>query len=239
VKIETFALRHEFPRRFRFILAALLIGGCAALPQRAPVENPDATWQTRQSQLARLDVWDLRGRVALRTDEQGAHASLRWVRDRERHRMNLAGPFGGGRVRLTYDRGSAELRDADGGIFRGATMQQLLLRATGWNLPIEGLNYWVLGLPDPGAPAQSTLDEWGRLKLLEQLGWSVEFLEYTQAGEHELPKVVFIRHKPRDKSDAEIEVRLAIETWEVRNISAKELTPSSELAAKTAGWAAR
>jgi outer membrane lipoprotein LolB len=180
------------------------------------VDNPSAVWQARQSQLTRLNTWDLRGRLALRTDRQGANASLRWVRDHERHRMNLAGPFGGGRVRLTYDRGGAELRDADGEIYRGASMQQLLLRATGWNLPIEGMNYWVLGLPDPDVPAHSTLDAWGRLKLLDQLGWDIRFLEYTEVDGYELPKLVFIRHTPVGAADADVEARLAIETWEVR-----------------------
>lgn len=215
-------------RCFPLLLLALL-GGCASLPERPPVENPSATWQTRQTQLAQLNVWDLRGRLALRADEQGANASLRWVRDRDRHRMNLAGPFGGGHVRLTYDGSGAELRDSDGETYHGATMQQLLLRATGWNLPIEGLNYWVLGLPDPAAPAQSTLDEWGRLKLLEQLGWDVEFIEYTQAGRYELPRRVFIRHKQRDASDSEIEARLVIETWEVHNYAAKKIAQQRRL----------
>jgi outer membrane lipoprotein LolB len=212
----------RWSRHFPFVVLAAL-SGCAGLPQRAPAENPSAAWQTRQFQLAQLNVWDLRGRLALRADDQGANASLRWVRDRERHRLNLAGPFGGGRVRLTYDRNGAELRDAGGETYHGATMQQLLLRATGWNLPIEGLNYWVLGLPDPGVPSHSTLDEWGRLKLLEQLGWDVEFIEYTQAGEYELPKRVFIRRKQRNASDGDIEARLVIETWHVRSYAAKKV----------------
>jgi len=213
-------------RRVHFVftlLIGLLLVGCAAMPLRPPVENPTATWQTRQSQLAQLSGWDLRGRLALRTEDQGAHASLRWVRDRGRHRMNLAGPFGGGHVRLTYDRDGAELRDAEGEIFHGATMQQLLLRATGWNLPIEGLNYWVLGLPEPDAPAQSTLDEWGRLKLLKQLGWHIEFIEYTQSGEYELPRRVFIRHQQDNAPDSDIEARLVIETWEVRKLAAPKV----------------
>ena len=137
--------------------------------------------------------------------------------------MSLAGPFGGGSVRLTYDRRGAELRDAEGDIYHGATMQELLLRATGWDLPIEGLNYWVLGLPDPAVPARSTLDEWGRLKQLEQLGWDVEFIEYTQAGEYELPKRVFIRHKQHSVTDSDVEARLVIEAWEVRNYAAKHV----------------
>lgn len=206
-----------------FPLLALLYAGCAALPARPPVENPAAVWQARQSRLARLNAWDLRGRLALRTDREGANASLRWVRDHERHRMNLVGPFGGGRVRLTYDRGSAELRDADGKIYRGTSMQQLLLRATGWNLPIEGMNYWVLGLPEPDAPARSTLDPWGRLKLLDQLGWDIRFLEYTEVEGYELPKLVFIRHTSSGAAGADVEARLVIETWEVRKTAAEGL----------------
>lgn len=210
-------------RHAALVVLTIFVGGCVSVPSRPPVENPSATWQVRRSQLTQVNVWDLRGRLALRADDQGAHASLRWVRDRERHRMSLAGPFGGGSVRLTYDQRGAELRDAEGEILHGATMQQLLLRATGWNLPIEGLNYWVLGLPDPGAPAHSTLDEWGRLKLLEQLGWNVEFIEYTQAGEYELPKRVFIRHTQRNVTDSDIEARLVIEAWEVRNYAARHV----------------
>lgn len=209
--------------RLFVIAVALMLAACASLPERAPVGNPAAVWQARQKQLARVTGWDLRGRLALRTDNEGANASLRWVRSGERHRMSLAGPFGGGGVRLTYDDNGAVLRDADGDVYRGASMQELLLRATGWRLPIEGLNYWVLGLPDPEAPGKSRLDQWGRLKSLEQFGWNISFLEYTQAGRYELPKLVFLNHRADGASDAEIEARLVVEHWTVSLDGAKGL----------------
>lgn len=203
------------PMRLFVVAALLTLGACAGLPERPPVANPTATWEMRQMRLAHVDGWDLRGRLALRTDDEGANASLRWVRSREHYRMNLVGPFGGGRVRLTYDGRGAELRDADGNTHRGASMQELLLRETGWHLPIEGLHYWILGLPDPQAGARRTLDQWGRLKSLQQLGWSIRFVEYTRAGVYELPKRVFIRHDPASPADVEIEARLVIENWKI------------------------
>lgn len=208
------------------IALTLMLAACASVPQRPPVDDPAAVWQVRQARLARVNAWDLRGRLALRTQDEGANASLRWVRSRGWHRMNLAGPFGGGRVRLTYDREGAELRDADGKIYRGASMQELLWRETGWILPIEGLNYWVLGLPDPEAPAQTTLDQWGRLKSLKQSGWDVRFLEYTRIGGYELPRRVFAKHESNGVSDPEIEARLVIENWTVSSAVAESGAPS-------------
>jgi len=199
--------------RVFLLLLALLLAGCATAPERAPVADIAAAWNARQARLARLETWSLRGRLALRTAEEGAHASLHWVRRQDVHRVDLAGPFGGGRVRVTYDGSGAELREADGKVHRDASVQELVARATGWWLPLEGLNYWVVGLPAPGAPAQRALDPWGRLQRLRQLGWTIEFLEYVREGGYELPRRLFIR---RASPEETLEVRLVIEDWAVR-----------------------
>ncbi len=196
------------------LLMALFLAACAAVPARAPLEDPAAAWELRRTALVRLDAWDLRGRLALRTEAEGAHASLHWVREGERHRMNLAGPFGGGRVRVVYDDSGAELRDAAGEVYRGRSVEELLARATGWWLPLEGLNYWVLGLPAPEAPAETEIDAWGRLRTLAQRGWRIDFLEYAPVDGYELPARVFIRRLSRD--DVMLEARIAIERWALR-----------------------
>lgn len=155
--------------------------------------NPQAAWEAHRAALAQVNTWDIRGRLALRNADEGFQGSIQWVRERDRHRIDLTGPLGGGRVRLTQDRNGAELRDANDKIYRDSSVQQLLARTTGWDVPLEGLNYWVLGLPAPEAVTKNELDDWGRLKTLEQRGWEIRFLDYAQHEAFELPGRVFIR----------------------------------------------
>jgi outer membrane lipoprotein LolB len=209
--------------RLLLIFFAALLGGCAALPERPHVANPQAAWQKRQASLAHVNAWDIRGRLALRTADEGFQASLQWVREADRHRIDLTGPLGGGHVRLTQDKNGAELRDANDKLYRDSSVQQLLARTTGWDVPFEGLIYWVLGLPAPEAAGKSELDEWGRLKILEQHGWEIRFLEYAQHDAYEFPSRVFIKRKSEVASDTTIEVRIVIEKWTQSNTSTQGL----------------
>jgi outer membrane lipoprotein LolB len=200
--------------RSLFILLLLtLLAACATAPERAPVDDVSAAWRARQSTLAPLQAWELRGRIGGRNGEESFQASLLWKRDGERHRIELAGPLGGGRVRLTQDKNGAELRDGEDHVYRDVSAQRLLRRATGWSLPLEHLNYWALGLPASEPIARSELDDWGRLTLLVQQGWEIRFLDYTTVGAYELPSRVFIKREV--SGDATLDVRLVIEKWSV------------------------
>ncbi len=121
-------------------------------------------------------------------------------------------------MRLTQDRDGAELRDADQKTWYAPNAQQLLFRTTGWLIPLDGLNYWMLGLPVPEAAASQDLDEWGRLKTLRQSGWDIRFLEYTRIGTVDLPSKLFVKKLAEpaagnDPQNATLEVRLLIEHW--------------------------
>lgn len=199
--------------RFLILLCVAFIAGCAALPPRPPVEDRYAAWEARRQSLARIDTWDLRGRLAVRAEGQGANASIRWVRDHDNHRIDLAGPFGGGRARIVLTKEGAELRDASNKVYRGGSVEELLVRATGWSLPLEPLRYWVIGLPVPDEAARTEVDDWGRLSILEQEGWRIGFLEYMDAGAYELPRRLFIQRTARAGSEEPLEARLVIESW--------------------------
>lgn len=195
-----------------------LCAGCAALPERPPVVNPENAWQVRQASLASVNAWDIRGRLALRSADEGFQVSLHWIRDQHVHRIDLTGPLGGGRVRLTQDKNGAELRDANEKLYRDSSVRQLLARTTGWDVPLEGLNFWVLGLPAPEAATKSQLDRWGRLMVLEQQGWEIRFLEYAHQGAHELPTRVFVKRVSGAMGDTTLEVRLVVEKWSLPDI---------------------
>ena len=192
---------------------AALVAGCAAIPERPPVEDPAGAWRARQAALAAVAHWEIRGRLAVKTADEGWQASLVWVRAGDRHRIDLSGPLGGGHVRLTQDANGAQLRDSAQKVYRDHSAEQLLKRATGWTVPLEGLNYWMLGLPAPRSHAEHELDAWGRLKALRQIGWDVRFLEYASHGAHELPSKVFIKNA----ETSGLEVRLVIEQWSVKS----------------------
>lgn len=202
--------------RLRYLLPVLLLTGCAALPARAPDEAA-RMWAARQQTLAPVANWELRGRIALRSRDEGLQASLHWVRDGVRHRIVLVGPLGSGQVRLTQDAGGAELIDAEKKQYRGVTARDVLARTTGWDMPLENLNWWIRGLPAPDAKADQELDSDGRLKTLVQSGWEVEFLEYDRYGANELPGKLFARRRedvPGIGLDhVTLEVRVVIERW--------------------------
>ena len=197
---------------------AALATGCVTAPALPPVENPAATWQARQTELRPITTWKIQGRLAMRTAEEGWQASLNWVREGERHRIDLTGPLGRGHLRLTRDDRGAELRDADQHSWHAENPEQLLYRTTGWLVPLDGLNFWVLGLPLPDTAASQELDPQGRLKTLAQSVWDIRFLEYTRYGSLDLPSKLFIKRQGRDTNgnpaeDATLEVRLVIEHW--------------------------
>lgn len=202
-----------FPFLFAFCFL-LFMTGCAAVPERPPLADPARAWQMRKQELAPIAAWNIHGRFAMRRDGEGWQGSLHWVRDHARQRISLTGPLGSGQLRLTQDEHGAQLRDAEQNVLHAPDARELLRRATGWDLPLEGINWWVLGLPVPGAPGAEELDAWGRLKALQQLGWDVQFLEYTRADRHELPSRLFLRRAANGAG--EFEVRLAIERWRVR-----------------------
>ena len=46
---------------------------------------------------------------------------------------------------------------------------------SGFDPPLDSLRYWVLGVPEPGHPAQESLDALQRLASLEQDGWQIQY----------------------------------------------------------------
>lgn len=203
-------------------LAAL--AGCATVVERPPAPDARAAWAARNEQLAPIDAWELHGRVALQSQTDGWSATLRWMRDAARHDIDLTGPLGGGRVRLRQDASGAELRDSEHRVLRDHSAESLLLRATGWLLPVDGLNYWVLGLPAPGEANEVQLDQWGRPQRLSQHGWQVQYLDYAQFGRYELPSRVFLKRRVEhnatpgtgDEPDT-LEVRLVVDRWTLKS----------------------
>ena len=55
-------------------------------------------------------------------------------------------------------------------------------------MPVEGLRFWLLGVPQPGMPGDTEFGLNGLPTVLRQSGWVIEFREYDDALGGAMPR---------------------------------------------------
>ncbi len=102
------------------------------------------------------------------------------------------------------------LEGLDGGPREGEDAQQILLDATGWDIPVNQLPDWVRGLvADDTAPAEQVeRDGDGRPRRVVQMGWQIQYLDWYPA---EGDRPVLPRRIEAVNGDAK--VRLVVDSW--------------------------
>jgi len=189
------------------VAAGCLLAGCATLkaPDLAQA-SPESRWLERKAVLEQVDRFQLQGRIAS-GGSMGMKGDLRWQQNADgSFALHLAGPFGAGAVSVAGSPGRVEVRTREGRQF--TTEPELWIRQRlGWTLPISGLRYWALGLPAPQSPAQIELDDEGKITVLEQDGWRLEYDEYLPAGAVSLPRRL-------QATNAEVTLKLIADRWD-------------------------
>jgi outer membrane lipoprotein LolB len=196
-------------RLFACLLLAALIGACATRPPLSGVQR-DAEWRRHRDQVAGLEQWGLKGRIAIRLQQEGWSASLHWRQRRADYAIRLIGPLGNGMYELRGSDGMVQLQTPDDRLLQAPDAAALLQETLGWQVPVDGLRYWVRGLPAPGSEPQSmALDERGRLQSLEQDGWQVHYSRYGLfRGGLVLPEKLTLERR-------DLRLRLSIHAWEI------------------------
>lgn len=206
-------------RWLTFLVIGTLVAGCAAPVVRPPDSDLERAWLTHEAGLKTLTEWDMRGRLALRSANDGGQAGLRWVRRADDFQIDLSGPLGGGLLRLTRDNGGVRLTDGKRHEYRADSAEALLYNTTGWHIPLDDMHYWIRGLPVPSVPRERQLDADGRLSVLRQSGWEIRYLAYARYGRYALPSRVTLtsRQPDADAVAGPVEARVVIERWMLPN----------------------
>lgn len=179
-------------------LAALALSACSSLPRDA---------QGRALTAAQLDSFQLAGRINLRVAKEAFPGRIRWAHTASREELWFYSPVGTAVAHLKQDEAGALLVNAQGQEYRAQDVQSLAAEVLGWDLPLQGLPYWVRGLPWPdGAPADLQRDGQGRLARLEQAGWQVSYLAWNGSGPDALPAKL-------DLAGERLRLRLVVERW--------------------------
>jgi len=180
---------------FWSVLAAL--AGCATIrpAQVLPASN------------ASIGAFSLNGRVAVKLDDRGYTASLRWRHSMTSDSLRLLSPLGTVVGEIEADSNGATLITADKKVYRSNDAQSLTREVLGWDLPLSGLRYWVTGRADPALPVQAqSRDNKERLKSLMQDDWRIAYLEYF--GDSAMPARLSLAYD-------RLNLRLIVEHWEL------------------------
>jgi outer membrane lipoprotein LolB len=177
------------------VLAA--VAGCASTgpPQVLPASNEG------------IVAFSLNARVAVKLDDRGYTASLRWRHSATRDSLRLLSPVGSVVGEIESDESGATLTTGDKKVYRSNDAQSLTREVLGWDLPLAGLRYWVTGRADPDAAVQAEeRDDRQRLRDLTQNDWRIAYLEYF--GDSALPARLLIVYD-------RLKLRLIVERWEL------------------------
>ncbi len=224
-----FLLRGHISAAAAALITTLVLVGCASAPiTQAPATSTaaEAAWGIRQVKLAAVATWTLKGRIAVNNNAAtditpgteinsapapGAiniSAMLHWAQQPSDYHIDVVPPFGQGAIRLEGNSEGVVMRLPGGRQLSAASPDALLYAQTGLRLPIRSLRYWVMGRPDPASEVRKVLDDTGRALWLEQSGWRVEFLRYTQINGLDMPDKLVMTRSP-------MHLRLVIDRWEL------------------------
>lgn len=142
-------------------LAALLLSGCAAVPQVPPERSYTGRFSAVATQGEKRD--SVSGRFTL---------ELRG----ERRSIDLATPLGTTVAHVEIGPEGAQASGPGLQDIRGADADALTERLLGWRLPVSGLADWIEGRPAPGRPARVERDG-ERPVVIEQDGWTVRLAQ--------------------------------------------------------------
>jgi outer membrane lipoprotein LolB len=156
------------------VAALMLAAGCRTLPPGAPVgPGADAPWPEQRAALEKLDRYALNGRVAVAANGQGFSASLRYQQRANHTNLALDGPLGIGGLRVDIEGEDIEIATSRGEKLDGQAARDELERRLGFQLPLDELRWWLLGIPAPGEASVNQDGGSGEIRDFTQRGWRV------------------------------------------------------------------
>ena len=186
-------------------ISLIALSGCATTRQGTSL--PDiSNWELRQEVLGGLREWQFKGRIAVKAGDEGFDGKFNWSQKDDAFTATVGGPLGIGMVRIEGDDRSIVLTEKDGAETVLVDAELELYYRYGWTIPIASLRYWALGIPDPRTPAETQIDERGRLVQLRQNDWVVEISRYREEAGQDMPRNL-------TATNTNTRVRMVIDKW--------------------------
>ena len=226
----TKVLHHHAVKINRFIKVLIYsstvsLSACVSTYQVSSIDqqNLDSFYQ-HQHKIERIDRFEIKGKVGIKTGNKGGSATLKWKYDKDFQTIELYGPLGGGRMVIKINENSTILTDAKGNKESGKDAESLLKSQIGWSIPFSELLYWIRGLPTT-TNANFLVDDQGLLASISNKAWQVKYQQYQQVSENKLPRKLTLTSTPGtinfyDKNNQfladQINIKVIISNWNIK-----------------------
>ncbi|RZA05415.1 MAG: outer membrane lipoprotein LolB [Moraxellaceae bacterium] len=206
---------------FAMALLSILFNGCAQTTQKPAVIGQD--WAKHEAQVRGKDNWQALGKLGIKVPNDGGSANLRWNQQHDSYQIDLKGPFGQGNLSITGAPSKVTLIEAGEPPQHAKTAEELIVKTTGWNIPVAQLAYWVRGLPAPNLKINRfTPNAEGFISELEQAEWKVTYGDYLSVTSNNeviaMPGRITAEYK-------DVKLTLVIREWSFNPSSDAEAQP--------------
>lgn len=148
----------RLPEKSISILFALILTACASTP------TEHTPWQVAQG----ITPFQAAGRLAIKADSKGSYAAFDWLRTPNTQIIHIKNPLGQRMGTLCQDTQGFIAQDNRGNIIQAATAAKLSEQLTGFAIPLDSLDIWLLGHYHPNKPYHI------KNNVLHQSGWQIQ-----------------------------------------------------------------
>lgn len=194
---------------FLFALNACVTVQEHTLPPDSDI-GKQAAWELHRVNLEALHTWSLKGRVAGKSNNEGFRTGVRWYQQPDEFNIDLHGPLGRKVAVIKGKEGDVQLNTSKGENYSATDPESLMQELFGYSLPVNGLRFWMRGIPDPDQVyASLELDDQGRLKQLSQSGWLIDYNRYHDSNPS-MPAFIKISSK-------NLNANIVIDAWSLNS----------------------
>lgn len=182
------------------MLSLVFLSGCSSLPNNlSPV---------KVEKVADANAWEMTGKIAITVPNDKLSSNLYWLHSTNSDELTLTTMLGIQVLSLTQKEGKARLI-VNGETYEDSTAQDLLLRVTGWTLPIDTLPLWITGQLSPTDTIKTKDNQNRPVHVITKTNptWTINYLRWQQQQGTELPRLLTL-------NNTDIKIKIQINQWQ-------------------------
>ncbi|NGZ13266.1 lipoprotein localization protein LolB [Vibrio aestuarianus] len=163
----------------RLIVAFFTFGvlfGCSSLPEQIT----SVEWQSHQQQLQKITQYQVSGKLGYISPQQRQSLNFFWQKQQDSSQLRLSTFLGQTVLNLSITPQGATAETYDDQVLSAVNVDALVYQLTGLEIPIEQLQYWLLGLPNQADSYQ--LNDSNTLAFLDKTiaatPWHLDYQQY-------------------------------------------------------------